>query len=282
MAEIGGVRKYLYWSDRRIRDIAEDNSIPLPTGPATTVSTPSVPLLPQAGASWEARPPTRHEVASRIEGALGSLAVTDYVSPSPVRFAKGRGTIALAEFDAGAEQADLGIAATMAPTSASDGRQVGVCLFGSLTNFADFLTDTTPKQTGWSSSAAPAVRKAILHSCRQLADIRDLSWPHGSEIRPEDLAVETAKIAFGQGERLLANGAASPMASSMTWASGWRRSGSTSSAPTWTAGIAVHEAAIGCLCPSTGSSSVRHCGSGRRGCGLCSCMTRRTRPAAGS
>lgn len=202
MAETRGVRKYLYWSERRIRAFAEDNSISL-VRRATAVKTPSVPFLPQAESTWESRPLTRHEIAGRLEKALGSEAVAEFVTPSPVRFAKGHGTITLSEFpNANSprdEPAELGIAAIMVPVAQGDDRKAGVCLFGSLSNFADFITDSVPRRTGWSSSAGPGVMRAIQNRCR-LPPENPTAWPYDPEAIPETVAVQAANVAFGQGE----------------------------------------------------------------------------------
>ncbi|HET8658966.1 MAG TPA: hypothetical protein VFM55_08215 [Micromonosporaceae bacterium] len=198
MGELGAIRTYLYWSERRVRKLAEDNDIRLDPRPPVEVRTPSYGLLPQVGGAVGGQRLSRHQIAVRVERAIGRLAVQDFVTPPPARFAKGVGTVTFAEFVG--HGAGTGPAVACTTSTASDGTRVAVCLFGSLGNFAGMVTDAAspldgPK--GWISSDAPSVYRFISDRCQGAeGEGRPGSWK-----TPEWYAEEALKIAFYQGER---------------------------------------------------------------------------------
>ena len=85
--ELGTVRRYVYWSDRRVRDIAAANPIDLDRRWRTTFRTPQLGFLPQAELAEDRRTPQYYEIAGRVERAIGQLAVEDFVTPPPTAFA---------------------------------------------------------------------------------------------------------------------------------------------------------------------------------------------------
>lgn len=89
LGELGTVRRYSYWSDRRVTSIAADNNIDLGSRLRLGFKTPTWGLLPQAEVTEESKAVQRHEVARRIERAIGQIAVEDFVTPPPAAFAKG-------------------------------------------------------------------------------------------------------------------------------------------------------------------------------------------------
>jgi hypothetical protein len=74
------VRRYFYWSGRRIRRIAEDNDIVLSRKLTWSMNTPSLAFFPQISASSERRNLSRHAVAVKMESAIGLHAVSDFVT----------------------------------------------------------------------------------------------------------------------------------------------------------------------------------------------------------
>ncbi len=142
-----GARKYLYWSASRIEDIVVENGIrPVPAS-VTTMSTPS--LVPCARPEYEPRRLDRNEIATRIEMAIGHDAAWDFTVPPPVRFAHGRGTVVFSEFAYGVENPAMGMVFT--EVTGGDGDRVAICLFGSIADYADVITDVTPPVRGWSA-----------------------------------------------------------------------------------------------------------------------------------
>src|SRR5258708_11186873 len=88
MGELGAVRRYHYWSDRSIRQIAADNDISLRGRLRWALRFPSLPLIAQFEVAQEASDLRRNEAAREIETAIGLHAVEDSVTPPPVSFAQ--------------------------------------------------------------------------------------------------------------------------------------------------------------------------------------------------
>jgi hypothetical protein len=187
VSELGVVRKYHYWSDRRVRGISTDNDISLETRWSLSLKTP--PLLGgQVGISDQQRSLRRNEVARKLELAIGSHAVTDLVTPPPVRFAKGTDHIEFARFVssyAGNEGALMHVRKTN-----SLGQQADICLFGSMDNFAGYIESAVAPPTGWTSSAFYAIDELIETRGQQNTS----QWDD-----EESRAVEAMKIALYQG-----------------------------------------------------------------------------------
>jgi hypothetical protein len=101
VGELGEVWQYSYWSDQKMRDIAADNAIDLDLRWRTALRTPSYGFLPQAEVSRERGALVRHEVATKVEAAVGQLAVADFVPPSPARYVKGRGEVTFSIYTGG-------------------------------------------------------------------------------------------------------------------------------------------------------------------------------------
>jgi hypothetical protein len=189
------VRTYLYWSEQRIRRFADDNGVRLDGGMSVSVRTPSFGVLPEIGGSLGPTAASRQKIADKIERSIGQLAVEDFVTPPPVRFAKGVGAMVFSEFYS---NGPTGAAMACTTTLASDGTRVAVCLFGSVGNFAGMLTEVERRETGWSSSNAPTVLRFIENG--GLPDKKDPPWL--TEVHtPEWYADEAFKIAFRQGEK---------------------------------------------------------------------------------
>jgi hypothetical protein len=182
-----GLRRYAYWSDRRIRQIAVDNDLSLERRLRWT-SKIKIPFVGELEVGEDGRALRRNEIARRIEDVIGELAVADFVTPPPVRFAKGVGRISFSEF-VGVYTVNAGIVAHTS-VSSSDGHRVEVCMFGSVDNMAGYAGAHDRTTGGWVSSAAPAVY-AFLESC---GTVNRSQWDD-----PESISVEALKIATRQG-----------------------------------------------------------------------------------
>ncbi|MEV4813851.1 hypothetical protein [Micromonospora avicenniae] len=205
MGELASIRKYLYWSERRVSALAQDNNIDLDRARKTVLKSPQGPFLPQIEREMRPRPSSRHDRAIRLEHAIGSLAVSDFVTPPPAQFARGRGTLVLSDFVDQVEGSASMITAFTTTTS-SDGTRVAVCMFGSFSNLADVVADSTPRAMGWSSSSAPEVSRFILCRCEAT---------DGSE-SPLDLAIEAINVCGFQGQH-------GPESDAVILAEPWRR-----------------------------------------------------------
>jgi hypothetical protein len=132
-------------------------------------------LLPQAEATKERRAVQRHEVAQRVERAIGQLAVQDFVTPRTAAFAKGRGQVTLAAYTRAYPQTKSerkGIVAHTRTVS-SNGTRVEICLFGSMENCADYLSSGDGQAPMWSSSSYRAIEEFINSHGTKLAPYYD-------------------------------------------------------------------------------------------------------------
>ncbi|WP_328425468.1 DUF7019 family protein [Streptomyces sp. NBC_00443] len=150
---------YLYWSDRRVDDIASDNGISWEGRLNWTLKASAQGIGAEVG-NRERAGLTRREKARKIEKAIGKQAVSSFSTLPPARFAKGLGQVQIARFIGGPEQ-DKG-AMLHIRTSSIEGRQVDLILFGSLDNFPGhpFRPADAPV-AGWSSSAWYAIAELL-------------------------------------------------------------------------------------------------------------------------
>ncbi|MGW7405665.1 hypothetical protein ACWGI9_18320 [Streptomyces sp. NPDC054833] len=179
---------YLYWSDRRVDEIASDNGVTWERRLNWTFTAAVQGIGAEVG-NRERASFTRREKARKIEKLIGNKAVSAFNTPPPARFAKGLGQVNVARFIGGPEQ-DKG-AMLHIRTSSVEGRQVDLVLFGSLDNFPGrpFRPSDAP-DSGWFSSAWLAVAELI-----ESRGTRNTSqWDD-----PESLAVEALHIALNQG-----------------------------------------------------------------------------------
>jgi len=188
VGERGGVGRYAYWSDRRIREIASDNDIALAPRLRWTAKLPPIPFVPEFEFGEEARTLRRAEIARRMEVAIGAQAVEDFVTPLPVRFAKGVGQVSFAQF-VGVSTVNKGVVVHTSARS-STGARVEVCLFGSLDNMAGYAGASDKSGGGWVSSAAPAIYEFLTSR----GTVNTSQWDD-----PESISVEALKIAQSQG-----------------------------------------------------------------------------------
>jgi hypothetical protein len=168
MGELGGIVHYLYWSAGRVDQVITDNGFPIKRPVSRTiggqVSTP-VGGVTYANTTMAAVVP-RHRIALDVEKGLGSSAVSSFDGPGPIGFAKGIGTIVFGEFvNTGGDK--LGIGSVFATSESTDGGRTAICLFGSMSNFTDYLQEGgSRRQEGWTSSSAPYIRDFLNKNCK--------------------------------------------------------------------------------------------------------------------
>lgn len=188
MGELGVVRKYYYWSDRKVHEIATNNDISLSTRWPWTLKSPSIPYIGHLEIGEQQRNLRRNEVADKIETAIGRQAVEDLVTPLPVSFAKGVGHIEFARF-AGSYAANEG-AIMHTRIESSLGTRADICLFGSINNFWGRIQRADYNPAGWTSSAWHAIEELLATRGQENTS----QWDD-----EESRAVEALKIAIGQG-----------------------------------------------------------------------------------
>jgi hypothetical protein len=192
LSELGTIRRYSYWSDRRVRSIAADNEIDLDRRMHLTFKSPMLGLLPQAEVTKERKAVQRHEVAKRIEGAIGQLAVEDFVTPPPAAFAKGCGQVTLAAYTRWHPENKSERRGIIAHTStiSSNGCRVEICLFGSVENSADYLSARDVEAPTWSSSSTWCIEEFIANQGSKPAPVYD---------DDESIAVEVLSVFHNEG-----------------------------------------------------------------------------------
>jgi hypothetical protein len=193
LGELGTVRRYSYWSDRRVRDIAADNSIDLDRRWRLSLKTPAFwQFMPQAELAEERRTTQRHEVALRMEKAIGQLAVEDFVTPPRAAFAKGCGELTFAAYTPWRSKKEGMRKAVIihTRTQSSNGCRVELCLFASIENCAGYLSGSKAEAPYWSSSSTPFIEEFIANQGRKRAQLYD---------DDESIAVEILRTMYNQG-----------------------------------------------------------------------------------
>jgi hypothetical protein len=191
--ELATIRRYPYFSERRIRSIAGDNPINLERRWLFSMQLPSfLGFLPQIGISEKDREVRRDEMAIKLEGSIGQLAVEDFVTPPPAGFIKGCGPVTIAAYTRWnplSKSERKGIIVHTRTTS-STGTRVEVCLFGSVENCSDYLSDPSIKAPTWSSSSTWSIEEFIANRGTLPAPIYD---------DDESIAVEIVRVFNNEG-----------------------------------------------------------------------------------
>jgi len=193
VGELGTVRRYSYWSDRRVKSIADDNGIDLSHRWRFGLTTPGLPHfpLPQVMLSEETKTVQRHEVALRVEKAIGQLAVEDFVTSPPAQFVKGFGEVTFAPYERWGHTAGPRKAVIIhTRTKSSDGCRVEVCLFASIDNWAGYLSTSKAEAPVWSSSSTWCIEEFITNEGRVPAPVYD---------DDESIAVEILRVFNNEG-----------------------------------------------------------------------------------
>lgn len=179
LGELGSVWRYSYWSDQKVRDLSADNGIDLDQRWRTSLRTPTFGFMPQGEAAREHGAMQRHEIATKVEAAVGQLAVADFVTPPPARYAKGLGEVTFAVYtrwsDGGKKKKTRGKAVIIHTRSvSSDGCRVEFCLFGSIENCAGYLSSQNASDPPlWRSSSTWAIEEFIENLGEKPAPIYD-------------------------------------------------------------------------------------------------------------
>ncbi|MEU4174807.1 hypothetical protein [Streptomyces sp. NPDC026589] len=179
--------RYLYWSERRVRAVAEEIGLSLERGWQWSF-TLSLPMT-QFQIGERTRSQNRLRTAQRILRRLGPLAATVFDGPTPVSYTQGTGHVEFAEFvgNYAANKAVL----CHTRTRCHEGRAVDIVLFGSMEHVEGFRTGDAIDD-GWVSSAAPAIEELL----RTRGTENTWQWDDD-----QSRAVEALKIAVQQGEQ---------------------------------------------------------------------------------
>lgn len=151
------IGKYLYWSDRAVQTIAQDNGIELVGRGRWTLGL-NWKVFQASVASRERTTRNRLEEARRLEKKIADAAIQDFDTPPPAAFVKGVGSVSFARFAEWHGRREGAIMHTRA--CSAHGQRVDICLFGSMDNVSGFgpYDDFT---AGWTSSAAPAIGELL-------------------------------------------------------------------------------------------------------------------------
>jgi len=152
------VGKFVYWSDRAVRAVAEENGVELHGQRRWTFGFSWTGF--QAGFAGRERL-TRNRLAEarRLEAELGKAVVDDFDTAPEAAFVRGVGTVSFArfrEFRYGGNDAVV----LHVQTRSVRGRRVDLCLFGSMDNVRGMGPYDAFEQ-GWTSSAAPAIGELL-------------------------------------------------------------------------------------------------------------------------
>ncbi|GHA39017.1 hypothetical protein GCM10010372_43990 [Streptomyces tauricus] len=191
------VGRYIYWSDRLVREVVEDNGVRLTPGIKTAVK------LGLGGSGVDVagrdREQTPFEVAETIKKRLRAHIATDFDAPGPLQLVQGKSRVVVSEFQRwGADpEHTFGQRTAMihAQTTTRAGRRVDLCLFGGLKNLRGFTVPEDDPVGGWASSAAPAIEELIALRGAPLSARTRSRFPDDIEA----LAVDTLKVATTQG-----------------------------------------------------------------------------------
>jgi hypothetical protein len=193
MGELGTVRRYSYWSSRRVSSIANDNGINLDGRWRIELASPQARWLPQLKLTRDPGAVQRHNVAAKVERAVGQLAVEDFVTPPKAAFAKGSGDVTFAAYTlwrGGRKKAHRKGVIIHTKVESSSGCRVEICLFGSIDNCAGPLSASAAKAPTWESSSTWCIEEFIANRGVEPAPVYDDS---------ESIAVEVLRVFNNEG-----------------------------------------------------------------------------------
>ncbi len=179
--------RFLYWSERAVRQFAEDNGVELESRLKGQLSLSVLGIVQAAVGNSDRTTRDRLEETRRIEKKIGTDAVKALDAPPRAQFVKAVGRVNFAEF-LGSYAHNKG-AVVHLQTHSTAGQRVDLCLFGSMDNVRgygalDHFAD------GWFSSA--------WHAIEELLDSRGRTnrsqWDD-----EESRSVEALKIALEHG-----------------------------------------------------------------------------------
>lgn len=159
----GDVGRYLYWSDRAIRQIAEENNIELAGRRAGTIGL-NWKIFTATVSTRERTTRRRLQEARRLELHLGAAIDQDLVAPRAM-FVRGVGEVSFSTYQGWSSPQKFVM--MHVELASATGQRVDLCLFGSMDNLRGRLQDTDNFETGWTSSAAPAVDELLVTRGRE-------------------------------------------------------------------------------------------------------------------
>jgi hypothetical protein len=187
-------RKYLYFSERRVRSWLDGSGVATRPSSSREITTPNLGnVVPSVKWTRVDEAQAGSCLAELFERTFDDWIVRDLGSPGPIRFAVGTGIVNFGEFvdDVTAKRALIHVDVNVDDRA----RRVAICMFGSLENYAEFIprsTDPSPRlEHGWTSSAAPDIERFLSTRNVDGVVIRDR----------EDLAREAVRVVLFQGDR---------------------------------------------------------------------------------
>lgn len=190
------VGRYVYWSQRLVTEVIDDNGIRL----APRIK-PAVNLgLAGNGVNLTGRDreTTSFDIAAKLKKQLRKSIVTGFGTATAGRLVQGAGHAEVAEFQRwGYPQHRLPqrTAVIHTQTATPEGHRVDLCLFGSLKNLRGFAVPEDDPVGGWTSSAAPMIEEFIALQGAEVSARTGRAYP----LDDEALAVEILKVALSQG-----------------------------------------------------------------------------------
>ena len=187
-----GHGKYPYFSNSRTGAYLSDHEITIPQT-AYTMTSPSFSGLPTVSRTTTTTgSPSRATIARLIEKDLASGAVTRFNASPKIHYAKGTSQLIFGEFRTVSEvqSGKPALIWTVADYDNDDQRSVAICLFGSMSNFTEYIQNAPPASTNpWSASSSPNV----------LAFLQSQAERNGRyAVNDDRLAMEALNIAVTQ------------------------------------------------------------------------------------
>ncbi|MFF4409858.1 hypothetical protein [Streptomyces sp. NPDC001404] len=179
------IGKFVYWSDRAVKEHAESNGIELTRRWWTLhVGSPWVKVGPP---STNQTTRNRLEEAHRMDRGLADAVLNDYDALPPARFIRGVGKVSFAKFAEWYGKREAVVMHTQ--THSAQGKRVDICLFGSKDNVSG-MGPYDNFASGWTSSAAPAIAELLQSKGKQNTS----QWDDD-----HSRSVEALRIALHQG-----------------------------------------------------------------------------------
>ncbi|MFH9893543.1 hypothetical protein ACH4OQ_23910 [Streptomyces luteogriseus] len=193
---LNSVGRYVYWSERLVREVIDDNGIQLDSR-----LKPSLKLgvggsgVDLAGRDREK---TTFEIAEKLKRKLRRSIVSDFDISASLQLVQGASWVEVAEFQRwGYPRHRLGqrTAVIHARSLTRRGQRVDLCLFGGLKNLRGYTVPEDDPVHGWTSSSAPAIEELLASRGAVLRGGTDDAYSFDEE----ELAVDTLKVALSQG-----------------------------------------------------------------------------------
>ena len=204
MKPLAAICEYHYWSERLVTKIWQDNVARIPDKISFSVGQ-SVGLSAGFQTLPQQDPGTRASRAAVIADLLADQVVTDLDYEGPVVYLAGRSDLVLSSLMDAHEGVGSGAVTLFADLKSTEGKRVGVCLFGSAKNVCD--CDPEPpvwRRFGWTSSTNEGVKLLLLAGPNaESADDPATFWREGADRMRADareICWNAANICDGQGD----------------------------------------------------------------------------------